>query len=629
MAAQQFPRICVVLRKSYGGAYIVMDSKRMGNDLCLAWPWAELAVMGAGQAAAILQRRATPEARAEFELDYTERLLNPYIAAERGYIDGVIEPADTRGGGGEGAGAAPRPTANESSQGSTTTRRFDGLVAGASLGASARCCSATPEPTAAAGSPVRSGRHRGGVVAEHDSGADARWPSGGASELLNLAVDLACVIGFDGRFQSLSDGWTELLGRPCGRLVGVELVQLVHPDDVAPPRLVRPGREDGAVSRFRNRLVAGDGTSRWLVWSAVAEPAEERFHAVARDITPQREAEEQMRESERRYHDLIESSHDIVQSIDPDGHFEFVNRSWHQHLGYTPEELAGLTLFDIVDEVDHDHCSLLIGQIMSGKSFETGRGHVRRQGRAQVPRRGQRHRTVQGRPVRRHPHVLPRRERAQAGRGAWPRSTSSSSSGRSPNAAQRWSRARSWPRSGGSSAGMAHELNNPAAAALRGAVRLREAVTQTCSGFIDLARLGLTDRETERPRRASLDAAAERAKVPDALDPVTRSDREGDIEDWLRDRVQGDRWELASDARGPRPRRRRSGGGGGPVHAGQGRRRAPPDGRRRRPRTACSSRSPTGRSGSRRSSPPSRTTATWTGRRSRTSTSTPGSTTRW
>jgi len=90
------PRICVVLRKSYGGAYIVMDSKEMGNDLCLAWPCAELAVMGAGQAAAILQRRATPEDRAEFEADYSARLLNPYIAAERGYIDAVIDPADTR-----------------------------------------------------------------------------------------------------------------------------------------------------------------------------------------------------------------------------------------------------------------------------------------------------------------------------------------------------------------------------------------------------------------------------------------------------------------------------------------------------------------------------------------------------
>ena len=90
------PRICVILRKSYGGAYIVMDSKTMGNDLCLAWPWAELAVMGAGQAAAILQRRATPQDRAAFEVDYAERLLNPYIAAQRGYIDGVIEPAETR-----------------------------------------------------------------------------------------------------------------------------------------------------------------------------------------------------------------------------------------------------------------------------------------------------------------------------------------------------------------------------------------------------------------------------------------------------------------------------------------------------------------------------------------------------
>ncbi|MET0145593.1 MAG: carboxyl transferase domain-containing protein [Ilumatobacteraceae bacterium] len=90
------PRICVILRKSYGGAYIVMDSKRMGNDVCLAWPWAELAVMGAGQAAAVIQRRATPEERAAFEADYTDRLLNPYIAAERGYIDGVIDPATTR-----------------------------------------------------------------------------------------------------------------------------------------------------------------------------------------------------------------------------------------------------------------------------------------------------------------------------------------------------------------------------------------------------------------------------------------------------------------------------------------------------------------------------------------------------
>lgn len=90
------PRICVILRKSYGGAYIVMDSKTMGNDLCLAWPGAELAVMGAKGAVEILHRRATPEERLQHERDYEERLLNPYIAAERGYVDAIIDPADTR-----------------------------------------------------------------------------------------------------------------------------------------------------------------------------------------------------------------------------------------------------------------------------------------------------------------------------------------------------------------------------------------------------------------------------------------------------------------------------------------------------------------------------------------------------
>ena len=90
------PRVNVTLRKSYGGAYIVMDSKRMGNDLALAWPSAEIAVMGAKGAVEILNRGITPEERGELERAYEARLLNPYIAAERGFIDAVIDPADTR-----------------------------------------------------------------------------------------------------------------------------------------------------------------------------------------------------------------------------------------------------------------------------------------------------------------------------------------------------------------------------------------------------------------------------------------------------------------------------------------------------------------------------------------------------
>lgn len=95
-ARASVPRLCLVVRKSYGGAYIVMDSRHMGNDLYLAWPSAELAVMGAGQAAAVLMRRAGADERARFEADYVERLLNPYVAAARGSVDAVVEPAATR-----------------------------------------------------------------------------------------------------------------------------------------------------------------------------------------------------------------------------------------------------------------------------------------------------------------------------------------------------------------------------------------------------------------------------------------------------------------------------------------------------------------------------------------------------
>ena len=95
-ARSSVPRVNVTTRKSYGGAYIVMDSKKIGNDIALAWPSAEIAVMGAKGAVEILHRRSTPEERLELEAGYEERLLNPYIAAERGTIDAVIDPAETR-----------------------------------------------------------------------------------------------------------------------------------------------------------------------------------------------------------------------------------------------------------------------------------------------------------------------------------------------------------------------------------------------------------------------------------------------------------------------------------------------------------------------------------------------------
>ena len=96
------PKLTVITRKDYGGAYCVMSPKQMGSDLNLAWPTAEIAVMGPEAAVNVIYRRelaaaADPDAeRARLVTEYTARFASPYVAAERGYVDDVIEPRETR-----------------------------------------------------------------------------------------------------------------------------------------------------------------------------------------------------------------------------------------------------------------------------------------------------------------------------------------------------------------------------------------------------------------------------------------------------------------------------------------------------------------------------------------------------
>jgi propionyl-CoA carboxylase beta chain len=96
------PKLTVITRKDYGGAYCVMSPKQMGADLNLAWPTAEIAVMGPEAAVNVVYRRqlaASPDPnvrRQELVADYTKKFANPWVAAERGYVDDVIEPRETR-----------------------------------------------------------------------------------------------------------------------------------------------------------------------------------------------------------------------------------------------------------------------------------------------------------------------------------------------------------------------------------------------------------------------------------------------------------------------------------------------------------------------------------------------------
>ncbi len=96
------PKLTVIARKDYGGAYIAMSSRHLGSDMVFAWPTAEIAVMGAEGAVNIIRRRDIQgakdksKARKEMIEDYENLLYNPYVAASRGYIDAVIRPQDTR-----------------------------------------------------------------------------------------------------------------------------------------------------------------------------------------------------------------------------------------------------------------------------------------------------------------------------------------------------------------------------------------------------------------------------------------------------------------------------------------------------------------------------------------------------
>ena len=96
------PRVTVITRKAYGGAYDVMNSKHIRGDLCFAWPTAEIAVMGPQGAVEIIYRKQladsdNPDAAEErFVADYRAKFANPYVAAERGYVDDVIKPHETR-----------------------------------------------------------------------------------------------------------------------------------------------------------------------------------------------------------------------------------------------------------------------------------------------------------------------------------------------------------------------------------------------------------------------------------------------------------------------------------------------------------------------------------------------------
>lgn len=126
-----------------------------------------------------------------------------------------------------------------------------------------------------------------------------------------------------------------------------------------------------SIDNTERKLLRSNGECIAIVKTVAKFKLRGREHLVESflDISDRTRTEEALKQSEERYHDLLENANDLIQSVDPNGTFLYVNRAWKETMGYADEEIASLKVFDVISPACQSHCSLLFQQIMSGKSI--------------------------------------------------------------------------------------------------------------------------------------------------------------------------------------------------------------------------------------------------------------------
>jgi PAS domain S-box-containing protein len=168
--------------------------------------------------------------------------------------------------------------------------------------------------------------------------------------LVDLSVDMLCVMSLSSRFLVVNPAWTLTLGWPEAELRGRRAFELIHPDDreralLQGARLREPGAE---VHDFEVRCRHRDGSERWLVWGVRSDG--ERLYAVARDVTSRRLAEETLRNNEQWLRKLVETAHEGIWVLDAEDRTTFVNERLAQMLGYGVDEMLGRPVYDFLTE---------------------------------------------------------------------------------------------------------------------------------------------------------------------------------------------------------------------------------------------------------------------------------------
>jgi two-component system cell cycle sensor histidine kinase/response regulator CckA len=172
------------------------------------------------------------------------------------------------------------------------------------------------------------------------------------SRFFDLAVDLLCIVGFDGRFKRVNPSWERILGHCADDVCGRHWTELVYADDRDATQTQGDQVFEHATSFFENRYKHRDGGYRWLSWNVTRVTEEEVFYCAARDVTGQKETEAQLRASEAYKSAILSSAMDAIISVDAEGRIAEFNPAAERMYGYRADQVRGKRLVDLIPPED-------------------------------------------------------------------------------------------------------------------------------------------------------------------------------------------------------------------------------------------------------------------------------------
>ncbi|TKB96369.1 PAS domain S-box protein [Pedobacter cryophilus] len=197
------------------------------------------------------------------------------------------------------------------------------------------------------------------------------------NKLFKLTNDLICVAGTDGFFKKVNPAFNELLGWDESYLLKISFLDLTHPDDVVKTKLEIDQLEKGIVAvSFINRLRCNDGTYKYIQWATAPEVSTGYLFSIGRDLTLEKQKEILLTNSEHKLRSFFENSQGFMCTHDVAGNFLTVNSSGAESLGYLPEEMTKMSLFDVVPASHHQELERYLALILE-KGIAKGIMHTK------------------------------------------------------------------------------------------------------------------------------------------------------------------------------------------------------------------------------------------------------------